>query len=121
MASTSISIGQCNNMFIFPGMGLGVTVSSAEYVTQDMFIAAAYALSACSPIRHNPAAHFTRRSRTYARSLAMSRLRSHRLLGAQALRSCALPRRQSRASRQQCGNPDTPSSHEKHLGRHLEL
>ena len=51
-----ISIGQCNNMFIFPGMGLGITVSGARFVTQDMFVAAAHALSACSPARQNPAA-----------------------------------------------------------------
>jgi malate dehydrogenase (oxaloacetate-decarboxylating) len=52
----AISIGQCNNMFIFPGMGLGITVSGARYVTQDMFLAAAHALSACSPARQNPLA-----------------------------------------------------------------
>ena len=51
-----LSIGQCNNMFIFPGMGLGITVSGAKYATQDMFVAAAHALSGCSPIRHNPTA-----------------------------------------------------------------
>lgn len=51
-----IPIGQCNNMFIFPGVGLGVTASGAKYVTQDMFVAAARALSACAPARENPAA-----------------------------------------------------------------
>jgi malate dehydrogenase (oxaloacetate-decarboxylating) len=55
-AERQLSIGQCNNMFIFPGMGLGLTVSGAKYATQDMFIAAAYALSGCSPIRHDPTA-----------------------------------------------------------------
>jgi malate dehydrogenase (oxaloacetate-decarboxylating) len=44
-----LPIGQCNNMFIFPGMGLGITASGARYVTLDMFVAAAAALSACSP------------------------------------------------------------------------
>jgi malate dehydrogenase (oxaloacetate-decarboxylating) len=51
-----IAIGQCNNMFIFPGMGLGITASGATSVTQDMFIAAAHALSACSPARQHSAA-----------------------------------------------------------------
>ena len=38
-------------MFIFPGIGLGVLASRARRVTNEMFIAAARALSACSPAR----------------------------------------------------------------------
>ena len=45
------AIGQCNNMFIFPGVGLGVVASGARLVTDRMFVAAAGALSACSPAR----------------------------------------------------------------------
>jgi len=48
------SIGQCNNMFIFPGVGLGVLASRAKRVTNEMFIAAAYALSEFSPARRDP-------------------------------------------------------------------
>ncbi len=38
--------GQGNNAYIFPGIGLGVTVSKARLVTEPMFLAAAQALSA---------------------------------------------------------------------------
>jgi malate dehydrogenase (oxaloacetate-decarboxylating) len=39
-------IGQANNMFIFPGMGLGTVVSRARTITIGMFLAAAEALAA---------------------------------------------------------------------------
>ncbi|HAX82833.1 MAG TPA: hypothetical protein DCY40_09745 [Actinobacteria bacterium] len=38
-------IGQANNMFIFPGMGLGAVVSRARSITVGMFLAAAEALA----------------------------------------------------------------------------
>ncbi|MGZ3646403.1 MAG: oxaloacetate-decarboxylating malate dehydrogenase, partial [Ktedonobacteraceae bacterium] len=47
----TITIGQCNNMFIFPGMGLGVIAAHAQRVTNQMFIAAARELSEYSPAR----------------------------------------------------------------------
>ncbi len=38
-------IGQCNNSFIFPGVGLGVTVARATHVSNGMFLESARALA----------------------------------------------------------------------------
>jgi malate dehydrogenase (oxaloacetate-decarboxylating) len=49
MNGHSVSIGQCNNALIFPGVGLGVLASGARRVSNEMFVAAAMALSELSP------------------------------------------------------------------------
>lgn len=41
----SFNIAQCNNSYIFPGMGLGILASNATRVTDGMLMAAAIALS----------------------------------------------------------------------------
>ncbi|MFM7944542.1 NAD-dependent malic enzyme [Hafnia paralvei] len=44
------AIAQCNNSYIFPGIGLGVLASGAKRVTDGMLMAASRALADCSPL-----------------------------------------------------------------------
>ncbi|GAA3719609.1 NAD-dependent malic enzyme [Oceanisphaera sediminis] len=43
-------IAQCNNSYIFPGIGLGVLACGAKRVTDAMLMSSSRALAACSPL-----------------------------------------------------------------------
>lgn len=45
----SIEIAQCNNSYIFPGMGLAAVTGKTTRISDNMMMAAAIALSECSP------------------------------------------------------------------------
>lgn len=46
-------IAQCNNVYIFPGLGLGVLASGATRITDAMLMAASHALADYSPLATN--------------------------------------------------------------------
>jgi malate dehydrogenase (oxaloacetate-decarboxylating) len=69
----SIEIAQCNNVFIFPAIGLGLFASKARRVTDKMMLAAAKALGNQSPALKDPAASLlpsVRNIRDVAREIA---------------------------------------------------
>ncbi|MBL0350413.1 MAG: NAD-dependent malic enzyme [Elusimicrobia bacterium] len=73
-----VKIGQCNNAYIFPGMGLGVVASRARRVSDRMFFAAAETLAELSPALGNLAAGLfpdltSIRSVSHAVALAVAR------------------------------------------------
>ncbi|MHA2938124.1 NAD-dependent malic enzyme [Vibrio sp. RC27] len=46
----TFEIAQCNNSYIFPGIGLGVLASNATRVTTEMLMESSRALAECSPL-----------------------------------------------------------------------
>ncbi|ENU79623.1 NAD-dependent malic enzyme [Acinetobacter sp. ANC 4636] len=48
------NICQCNNSYIFPGIGLGVIAAAATRVTDSMLMASSNALADCSPMLQDP-------------------------------------------------------------------
>jgi malate dehydrogenase (oxaloacetate-decarboxylating) len=53
-AGRTVRISQCNNAYIFPGVGMGVVASGAKRVVDAMFLASARALADASPGRSDP-------------------------------------------------------------------
>jgi malate dehydrogenase (oxaloacetate-decarboxylating) len=60
----SIDIAQCNNVFIFPAVGLALLASKARRVSDKMMLAAAKALGDQSPALKDPAASLLPNVRT---------------------------------------------------------
>jgi len=50
----TITIGECNNCLIFPGLALGAIAAEANQVSDEMIHAASYALSECAPALSDP-------------------------------------------------------------------
>ncbi|MES2122719.1 MAG: malic enzyme-like NAD(P)-binding protein, partial [Chlamydiota bacterium] len=68
-------IAQCNNVYIFPGVGLGVVACKTPRVTEEMFIRAAQVLSSHAPILHDPSAPIfpsLEKLRTISREIAIA-------------------------------------------------
>lgn len=71
-------IAQCNNVYIFPGVGLGALVSQTPKIIDEMFIAAARTLSEHSPKLKDPSASLfpeLQSLRKVSRAIALSLIR----------------------------------------------
>jgi malate dehydrogenase (oxaloacetate-decarboxylating) len=72
-AGRKIVIAQCNNVYVFPAVGLGLVASRARRVTDRMMMAAGHALGECSLAQSDPAASLLpslKDLRTIARQIA---------------------------------------------------
>lgn len=54
LGDTSVNISQANNVYIFPGLGLGATAANATQITDRMLTAAAETLAHASPKPSTP-------------------------------------------------------------------
>jgi malate dehydrogenase (oxaloacetate-decarboxylating) len=103
-----IPIAQCNNVFIFPAVGLGVVASAARRVTDGMMLAAARALGEHSPARTDPSGSLLpalRDVRAVARAIATA-------VGLEAQRAGVAPKTSPEALRERVAaaqwTPDYP-------------
>jgi malate dehydrogenase (oxaloacetate-decarboxylating) len=74
-AGRRFPIAQCNNSYIFPGLGLGILASGARRVSDSMFMAAARALANYSTAGRDPAAPLLpplAESRRVSRAIALA-------------------------------------------------
>jgi malate dehydrogenase (oxaloacetate-decarboxylating) len=74
-AGRRFPIAQCNNSYVFPGIGLGVRAVGARRVSHAMFMAAARALAGAAPIGRDPAGALLpplSESRQVARTIALA-------------------------------------------------
>jgi len=92
----TIPIAQCNNVFIFPAIGLGVVASGARRVTDAMMLAAARALAENSPALKDPSASLLPPLTDIRRVAAQIAL----AVGAEALKEGLAPQRSEDELRQ---------------------
>jgi malate dehydrogenase (oxaloacetate-decarboxylating) len=52
----TFAVGQCNNVYIFPAVGLAVSAVGIHRITDSLLLAAARALAECSPALHDTSA-----------------------------------------------------------------
>lgn len=70
-----IPIAQCNNSYIFPGIGLGVLACEAKRVTDQMLMASSRALAECSPLAklgHGPMLPHLEEIQTVSKFIALA-------------------------------------------------
>ena len=96
-----IPIAQCNNVFIFPAVGLGVIASEARRVTDGMMLAAARGVGENSPARKNPSGSLCPPSTTCAPWPSRSRRLSARRPSGPGSRPRPVPRSCARVAASQ--------------------
>lgn len=70
-----ITIAQCNNARIFPGIGLGVLVAKPKLLTDSMLLAAARALCDCAPVNtdiHAPLLPSIKEAKKVSKAVALA-------------------------------------------------
>ena len=75
LGSRHFEIAQCNNSYIFPGLGLGVISAKAKRITDNMMTAASRALADSSPTLKDPNGPLLpplREIRTLSKSIALA-------------------------------------------------